>query len=304
MLMQAVESYLEFRRALGFSLQSDGYRLKGFARHAIVRGQSHVIAQTAIEWAGSTASPEERARRLRTVVGFARFAHAEDERHEVPADDVFHWTRRRRPAYIFDPQDIGRLVASARHIDPQGSLRSLGLSALFALLAATGLRIREALRLRLSDVTSDGLVVRGTKFRKSRLVPLHPTAAAGLGRYLEQRQVFGPADDHVFLNRHGRPLSCESARDAFRQLVGRLGLLPGGCEHPRPRLHSFRHTFAVRALESCPNQRDAVGRHLVALSTYLGHGSVASTYWYLEATPELLGDIAHACESYVKEVAP
>jgi integrase len=85
--------------------------------------------------------------------------------------------------------------------------------------------------------------------------------------------------------------------------VGLLGLLPGDSGQPRPRLHSLRHTFAVRALESCPNERDAVGRHLVALSTYLGHGSLASTYWYLEATPELLGDIAQACEKYVKEVA-
>jgi len=304
MLMQAVESYLELKRALGFSYQGEGYRLKSFARHAINCGQSHVIAQTAIEWAGSTASLAERARRLRVVVGFARFAHAEDARHEVPADDVFYATRRRRAAYIFEPHDIGRLVASARDIKPIGSLRSLGLSTLFALLAATGLRIREALRLRLSDVTSDGLVIRETKFRKSRLVPLHPTAAAGLGRYLEQRRTFCPEDDHLFLNRHGRPMSRDSARDAFRQLVGLLGLLPGGSEQPRPRLYSLRHSFAVRALESCPNQRDAVGRHLVALSTYLGHGSVASTYWYLEATPELLSDIAQACQTYVQEVIP
>jgi site-specific recombinase XerD len=241
MLMQAVESYLELRRALGFSLRSDGDRLKSFARHASARGQSLIIAQTAIEWAGSIASLEERARRLRAVVGFARFAHAEDVRHEVPADDVFQRTQQRRPAYIFAPQDIARLVASARRIEPKGSPRSLGLSVLFALLAATGLRIREALKLRLSDVTCDGLVIRETKFRKSRLVPLHPTAAAGLGRYLDQRQVLATQDDHVFLNRHGRPLSCESARDAFRQLVGLLGLLPGDSGQPRPRLHSLRH---------------------------------------------------------------
>jgi integrase len=237
------------------------------------------------------------------VARFARYVHAEDARHELPPHDFFARPRHRPVPYIFAPRDVQRLVAEARLLKPVGGLRPLVLSSLFALLAATGLRLREALRLRLDDVTPDGLVIRQTKFRKSRLAPLHPTAVAGLERYLERRRALGGQDDHVFLNRHGRALSGESARDAFLQVRSRLDLVRGP-DQPQPHLQSLRHTFAVRALERCPHERGAVGRHILALVTYLGHASVAETYWYLEATPELLTDIARACEAHLKELAP
>jgi integrase len=167
----------------------------------------------------------------------------------------------------------------------------------FSLLACTGLRVSEAIRLRFEDVTSDGLIIRCSKFRKSRLVPLHSTAQRGLERYLQKRRPFASFDDHVFVSLRRRPLLVGDAETAFRTAAQEIGLKrePG---LPRPTIHSLRHTFAVRSLETCPDGRDRITKHMLALSTYLGHSKVADTYWYLEATPELMSSIAAASQSF------
>jgi integrase len=157
--------------------------------------------------------------------------------------------------------------------------------------------VSEALQLRFDDITPDGLVIRRTKFRKSRLVPLHETAQAGLERYLQQRRPYAPFDDHVFVSRQRKPLLPEAAQVAFGTAVKRVGLPPGP-RGVRPTPHSLRHAFAVRALETCPDGRDAITKHTLALSTYLGHSTVASTYWYLEAVPELMRDIGDRAERF------
>jgi len=158
------------------------------------------------------------------------------------------------------------------------------------------MRVSEAIGLRLEDITPDGIVIRSTKFRKSRLIPLHETAQAGLERYLERRRPYAPYDDHVFVSLWGTPLRYVDVQGTFKSAADRLGL---PTRHGRPTLHSLRHTFAVRALEACPDDRGRIGHHMLALSTYLGHGNVAYTYWYLEATPELMEGIAERCESFL-----
>ena len=160
------------------------------------------------------------------------------------------------------------------------------------MLACTGLRASEAIRLRFDDITPDGLVIHRTKFRKSRLVPLHDTAQAGLERYLGQRRPYAPFDDHVFVSLRRKPLRLADVEAAFRTAVKQVGL-PLGPKGVRPTPHSLRHAFAVRALQTCPDGRDAITKHMLALSTYLGHTTVANTFWYLEAVPELL-DLAMA----------
>lgn len=167
----------------------------------------------------------------------------------------------------------------------------------FALLACTGLRLSEAIRLRFEDVTTDGLVIRCSKFRKSRLVPLHSTAQVSLERYLQKRRPFAPFDDHVFVSLRKRALLVRDAETAFRTAAQKIGLKrePG---LPHPTIHSLRHTFAVRSLENCPDGRDRITKHMLALSTYLGHSKVADTYWYLEATPELMSGIADSSEAF------
>ncbi len=226
-----------------------------------------------------------------------RYIRAEDPSHELPPA-VFGREKRSRPIpYIFSQENIQRLVQAASQSGCR-SLRRETYSTLFALLACTGLRVSEAIRLRFEDITPDGLVIRCSKFRKSSLVPLHETAQTGLQRYLERRRSYAPFDDHVFISLRRKPLRLADVETAFRTAVKKIDLKRGlGLPHPRP--YSLRHTFAVRALETCPDVRDSITKHMVALSTYLGHGKVSHTYWYLESTPDLMRDIAECCESFV-----
>jgi integrase len=195
-------------------------------------------------------------------------------------------------------QDDIRHLINAASRSGYRTLRRDTYSTLFALLACTGLRVSEAIRLRLQDITPDGLVIRCSKFCKSRLVPLHDTARAGLERYLRRRCPYAPGDDHVFVSLRRKPLLLGDVATAFRTAARAIGL-PDEPKRSRPTPHSLRHTFAVRALQACPDGRDAISQHMVALSTYLGHAKVAHTYWYLEAVPDLMADIADRCERYV-----
>jgi integrase len=227
----------------------------------------------------------------------ARFLHAEDPAHEVLPVNPFPAPRGRPVPYIYAPAELAQLVAAAGRLRLTYPLRRPVYGTLLGLLAATGLRVSEALDLRFRDVRPDGVLqIRRTKFGKSRLVPLHPTARAALGRYLGVRGRLAVPDDHVFLSAGNRRIAASTVNATFRQVLRLAGIAPG---RPRPpRLHDMRHTFATRALEQCPTRREAVARHFVALATYLGHADIAHTYWYLEATPELLTDIAAAAEAW------
>jgi len=297
MLTRAVETYLAVRRAAGFTLRCEGSHLKSFAAFSEARKQRYVSANIAIEWAGLAPSMPQCARRLGIIIRLARYLRAEDERHEVPPV-VFGAERLPRSTpYILTAEQIRQLIDAAARTRPR--LARATYPTLFSLLACTGLRVSEATHLRLGDITPDGLVIRRTKFRKSRLVPLHETAHAALERYLQQRRPYVPLDDHVFVSLERKPLSLSSVDRTFRTAVKRVGLPPGfGGVRPTPR--SLRHTFAVRALETCPDGRDAITKLMLALSTYLGHSKVAHTYWYLEAVPELMRDIADRAEQFAR----
>lgn len=297
MLTQAVQSYLEVRHACGFEFKCQGYLLLSFAAFSQARGKSHVCADVAIEWAGLARLARRRALRLGEVIRFARYVHAEDPKHELPLP-VFGSESRLRPTpYILSKDEIRRLVKAAS-TSGYRTLRRDTYATLFALLACTGLRISEAIELRFDDITSDGLVIRCSKFRKSRLVPLHDTALAALQRYLDLRRPYAPFDDHVFVSLRRKPLLSGDIETAFRSAARKIEL-PQGPGLPRATPHSLRHTFAVRALETCPDDRDHITKHMVALSTYLGHAKVADTYWYLQATPDLMRSISASSESFV-----
>jgi len=169
---------------------------------------------------------------------------------------------------------------------------------MLGLIAATGLRVSEAIALRLDDVWPDGVLhIRETKFRKSRLVPLHPTVADALGRYREKRRRLAAASEYLFPSVRHRALCPSTVNQTFRCLLRQANVAPGRSRQPR--IHDLRHTFATRVLEQCGAGRGAVARHFVALSTYLGHVDIRNTYWYLQATPEMMADIAAAAEMLV-----
>jgi integrase len=218
MLTQSVESYLAVRRACGFKLKAEGSLLRSFAIFSDAKDKHHVCSEVAIEWAGLAQSVHQRARRLGQVIRFARYVRAEDQSHELPPA-FFGSEKRQRPIpYIFSQDNIQRLVQAASQSGYR-TLRRQTYSTLFALLACTGLRVSEAIRLRFDDITPDGLVIRRSKFRKSRLVPLHETAQAGLERYLKQRHSYAPFDDHVLVSLRRKPLLLGDVAAAFKTAV-------------------------------------------------------------------------------------
>jgi integrase len=297
-MMDAIERYLSLRRTAGFDLSNAAYLLASFARFAAERNEMHIRTQTAIDWAVQGPSVAQRDARLKTICRFARHIRVEDGRHELPPANHFGYRKKRRVPYIYSSSEINRLIEAAVQLETSGALRSRTYATLLALLATTGLRISEALGLRFADITADGLLIRDTKFRKTRLVPLHDTAVAGLERYLMHRRQLPSSDDHVFIGDHGRPLRYQTVQSTFQKLLRRADLWPAPSSH-RPRLHDLRHAFAVRALQASPTGRTRIGQHMIALATYLGHVNIYATYWYLEAAPDLLRDIADVGETFM-----
>lgn len=302
MLTQSVDGYLRLRRACGFKLRGEGYLLRSFAAFSEARNQHHVCASTAIEWAGLTSSAIHRARRLAAVIRFTQHIRAEDSGHELPPPYYGSPGLVRPAPYVLSTDEVRRLVEAASKFKGN-PLRGDTYSTLFSLLACTGLRKSEAIALCYNDITMDGLVIRQTKFRSSRLVPLHATAHTALQQYIERRRPYAPFDDHVFISLNRTPLGLNDVDRALRIAAFKLGL-PVGRGRRRPTPHSFRHFFAVRALQTCPDGRDRITQHMMALSTFLGHRSVESTYWYLEATAELMTDIAERSEGFFKAGQP
>ena len=298
MLSAAVERYIALHRAVGYRFRDESTLLRLFARHAARRGDEVVRSQTALEWAADARSAGARRRRLHVVRRFARRMCAEDPRHELPPPDAFGPVPPRRTPYIFALSAIRELLDGAAALGPRGSLRPKTYATLLGLLACTGLRISEAIALQLGDITDAGLVIRITKFKKSRLVPLHDSARHALEAYLVARRRHAGKDAAVFLSERGTGLRYPTVDSVFLRLVRAIGIHPGPGK-PGPRIHDLRHTFAVRSLEQCAGDRQAVARHMLALSTYLGHARLAHTYWYLQATPQLLADVAVRSESIV-----
>ena len=300
MLMQAIDSYLRLRRAAGFQLRDTEALLKEFAYFATERGEIHIKADTAITWAGRATSLKQRGRRLNTLILFARYIHAEDAEHQVPPNGVFAHHGRSRPLpHIFTPTQIDAILAEAKQLPPTGSLRPHTFYTLFGLVAACGLRISEALALQIDDIHPDGLFIHETKFRKSRLVPLHATTARQLGLYLEHRKQVVGAETRVFVSLRRKPLRYPTVNETFLFLLRKLGLR-AGLGQPGPRLHDARHTFASRALENSPDEPSKITKHMVALSTYLGHAHITDTYWYLQSTTHLMTRIADDCQTYLE----
>lgn len=297
MLITAVESYLALRRTTGVKLEEMETALRAFADFAASKGESLVRSDTALEWVRSKSKiAAQRAFRLAMIVTFARFLRAEDERHEIPPPNAFGRFRSRRATpFLFTAEDINAIVLGALKLGPEEAFQPLVYSMVFGLLACTGLRISEVLALRIGDVTEDGLIVRKAKFGKSRLAPLHRTTLVKLEQYLDRRRRTAGGCDFLFPARRGGQLKRPVMHIIFWKILRSIGLLQRQGRHPR--MHDLRFHFANTVLAQCPGTHEGISRHMVALATYLGHSSLEETYWYLEATPGLLSQIAACCEA-------
>jgi site-specific recombinase XerD len=246
LMINLVETYLAVRRVAGFALSNTQYLLRSFAKFAGDRQEAHVRVATAIDWASETVSVAQRHTRYETVRLFARYVRLEDARHESLLPNHFGYRKTRRVPHIYSRVEINRLILEASQLRPPDSSHTY--AALISLLVATGLRISEALGLLISDMTPNGLLIRKTKFQKTRLVPLHETAVVGLRCYLTQHRRMHSGGDHLFLSNNGRPLRYVEVHGMFRKLIKAANLLPS---HGRaPRLHDFRHYAESRIMPS------------------------------------------------------
>lgn len=296
MLSDNVARYVALYRSLGLKFNEQCRILLLFAAHAEAHGDQYTRTDRIYDWCRSASSPLQARNRFDVARRFCVFLHTEDALHEVPPAGAFGRGRRPRPApHLLEPQDIRAIMHAALELPPRGEISPHTYHHLFGVLATTGLRISEALALKREDLTDDGLVVRGGKFNKSRLLPIHPTTRQALGRYLAIRDRLAPEGDDLFVVTTGRAPHKTTVYVNFRRLAHQVGIRGLG-RTPGPRLHDLRHTFAVRSLEACVHDRQAVAGHMLALSTYLGHVELAHTYWYLQATPVLLRSIAKASE--------
>ena len=302
-LQQALDDYLRLRRSLGHDLADIARVLPRFVAHLDARGIPTITIEAALDWCQQASDSADRAStvgpaRMTAVRGFARYLAGIDPATQVPPLGLMPHRSRWRPPFIYSPSDIDALIGAAR-TTIEGPLQSATYQTLIGLLAVSGLRIGEALKLDRDDIDWDRavLLIRESKFGKSRLVPLHPSSAAALVEYasVRDRLQSHPKDASFFVSRTGKRVLYAVVHPMFRRLVTEVGI---GIDAPSPpRLHDLRHTFAVRTLLGWYRTGQDVQAKLPALSTYLGHREPASTYWYLSAAPELLALAAERRDS-------
>ena len=306
-MVARVEAYLHTRRQFGFQLRIVGGELLRFARYADDSGhRGAVTTELALRWAqgGTTVAQLCRARRLEIVRCFAKYQAAFEPETEIPAPGILGSAHRRTPPYVFSPSEIERLVAEASHLSSPRGLRAKTYAALIGLIACTGLRISEALGLAYldADLAAGVLSIRQTKFAKSRLVPLHPSARIELRRYVGHRDAIVPAvtGARLFVSESGSALPLRTVHCVARKLIDGV-VAPSPSIARRPRIHDLRHTFACRRLLQWYRDGVDIDRRIGALSTYLGHAKVSDTYWYLTGVPELMVIAATRFERFGRE---
>jgi integrase/recombinase XerD len=290
-----VDDYLRLRRALGYDLEETGRLLHRFAAELDAAAVMHVTTQVAVRWALAvkvSAPSSVPATRYRAVRGFARYMAGIDPATEVPPAGLIRRPRSRRPPFIYTDEELLALLEQARASIPQ-PLRAATMQTLIGLLASSGLRVGEALRLDRGDIDwSDGVLhIRRSKFNKSRLVPVSPSVLEALEGYAHVRDRERPAapGDSFFVSLRGTRVIHACVWKTFRALCDGAGV--GAGSSVRPTIHDLRHRFAVRVLLNWYQEGVEVQPRLAWLSTYLGHRDPVSSYWYLSAAPELL---AHA----------
>jgi integrase/recombinase XerD len=300
-LRKAVRDYLAMRRSLGFKLAKHEVCLREFLLFLRQKRASYVSVNLALEWATRDLNhkPGEWASRLSIVRGFTRHWSATDALTEIPPLGLLPYRPQRARPYIYSQLEIQKLLKAAKNRPSIDPLRPWTYYCLFGLLAVAGLRISEALNLQTGDMDwSEGiLTINKTKFGKSRLVPLHASTCKVLADYVKRRnRRFGARSDGPFLlNKNGNHLDKGEVHRTFYSLSHEIGLRAVGASRG-PRLHDFRHRFAVETLLRWYRAGEDPKRRLPVLSTYLGHAHVTDTYWYLTGTPELLGAAAQRME--------
>lgn len=298
-LRSALQDYLMVRRALGYKLKETERLLGQFVAYCEESGISVVTTDVAVTWATLPAGADISwwAQRLSKVRCFATWLQTLDPATEVPPTDILIGRPRRAVPYLYTDDEVAAIMAAASRL--RSPLQQHTYQALVGLLAVAGLRVGEGIRLNRDDVCLDSGVVRviRSKFDKSREVPLHPSSVAALRHYAQCRDRLCPRPrcDSFFVSTTGTRLDYSTVRSIFHRLTREAGLRPpsGRC---RPRIHDLRHSLACKVLIGWYRDGGDVQARLPLLSTFIGHAKPEATYWYLSATPELLGLAARRLE--------
>ena len=282
-----LDRYLALKAGLGHECRRLERVLRVFIEYLCSNTNGPISAELVLDWVcSSRCGPAGQRLRLTRVRGFLHYLQASLPETQVPECNLIAGPVRPNP-YIYSQDELCRLIQAGEQLGPPRSLRPYTHAALIGLLASAGLRMGEAIRLKDTDVFLEqspaGITVRESKFKKSRVVPIHPTVAEKLRAYRQRRG----RSESFFSNGHGRPLHPSLVREAFATIrqKAKITSTPDG---RRPTLHALRHTFAVNRLLAWYEDGRDINRWLPHLSVYLGHAKPEYTYWYLTATPELL----------------
>ena len=301
----AAEDYLVTRRAMGYKLSYQGQMLAQFVAYLESIGADHLSVEDAVAWAKQPTNAKRSwwEVRLSTVRAFARYLSALDPATEIPpAGLIPAGGGHRAVPYIYSAGDVAKLLAAAGRLPT--AYRADTYRTLIGLVAVTGMRVGETVRLDRGDVDlGQGLLtIRDSKFGKSRQIPVHPSTVEVLAGYARRRDAreprrdgrrtrHAPSSSSFFTSTTGTRLLRDNVSTVFPRLVRATGLASRG-RGRAPRLHDLKHSFAVNTLVGWYRQGLEVEPRLPLLSTYLGHVAPSSTYWYLTAVPELLELIA------------
>jgi integrase len=301
-LVEQVQEYLKFKRSCGYQLEVPGKELMLFARYAALTGhKGPLTTELVVRWAKlpQDADPIYWAKRYDIVRRFAEYRFLFDPDTEIPPKGLMGPSKRRLSPHVYSDGEIAAFLQAASQLAPTDGLHPRTYVTLFGLLISTGLRISEALNLSRqdADLGTGVLTIKETKFRKSRLVPVHSSTLQALKRYSKfcrschpgaRSNMFFPAEKGTALNYRG-------VLYIFMKLSRKLGWRDAD---KKPRIHDFRHTFAVRRLLKWYKEGANLDQKILALSTYLGHAQVTDTYWYLSAVPELLAVVSEIFENF------
>ena len=304
-LRQAMQEYVRMRRALGFKLHEAGKGLLHFVRFMEQNHASYITQALALAWAQQPThvQPAHWAQRLSFVRGFAQHRSATDPRTQIPAQGLLPFQPKRARPYLYSDVEIRGLLSAALTMPyhhERGKLRPWVYHCLLGLLSVSGLRVGEARNLELQDVDLKAavLTIRGAKFGKTRLVPLHHSTCRILTEYIHRRNRHWrqrPVSSYLFVSSSGHRLDGADIRRTFYALSRQIGLR-GPSDSHGPRLHDLRHRFATNTLVRWYRSNQDPERKLPLLSAYLGHVHVADTQWYLSGSPELMREAMHRLE--------
>jgi len=292
-LSRHLEEYLELRHRLGFKLRDASCELHKFVRFTLEAKASFVTTKLALKWATrpTGCQPTQWTARLGMVRRFAKYLSGVEPRTEIPPQGLLPHRYHRKSPYFYRDREVDQLIEAAQKIPSPKGLRAATYSTLFGLLAVTGMRLGEALGLDRQDVDleQDLLKVRQAKFNKSRWVPVHPTTREKLQQYrrLRDQNFPHPQSPSFLLSEQGTRLTGWGVRRWFIRLSYQIGLRQP-TDHHGPRIHDLRHRFVIQTLRNWYRTNKDIEAHLPELATYIGHGHVSDTYWYISATPELL----------------